>query len=108
MRVAGCIALLMVSGALVACGSKSGPGTTAPGGSAQAAQAPKKGEATAAEVAEEMRGDLDCPAKVKTAKRAADAAVIDVVGVRPGLTYEEAAFPVEPEQPAPEEAPLQN
>jgi hypothetical protein len=81
----------MVAGTLVACGSESGPGTTAAGGTAQAAQAPKKGEATAEEVAEEMRGDLDCPAKVKTAKPAADAGVVDVVGVRPGLTYEEAA-----------------
>jgi hypothetical protein len=80
----------MISGALVACGSKSGPGTTTAGGSAQAAQTPKKGEATAEEVAEEMRADLDCPAKVKT-KSAPDAAVVDVVGVRPGLTYEEAA-----------------
>jgi hypothetical protein len=81
----------MVAGTLVACGSESGPGTTAAGGTAQAAQAPKKGEATAEEVADEMRGDLDCPAKVKTAKPAADAGVVDVVGVRPGLTYEEAA-----------------
>ena len=81
----------MVSGALVACGSKSGPGTTTAGGGSQAAQAANKGDATAEEVAEEMRGDVDCPAQVKTAKRAGDAAVDDVVGVRPGLTYDEAA-----------------
>lgn len=78
----------MIAGALMACGSK-GPGTTAGAGSANAAQAPK-GNATAEEVAEEARGDVDCPAKVKT-PRDAKAAVDDVVGVRPGLTYEEAA-----------------
>jgi hypothetical protein len=49
------------------------------------------GNATAAEVAEAARGDVDCPADVDTPARAANAPVDDVVGVRPGLTYEEAA-----------------
>ena len=51
----------------------------------------KKGDATAEEVAEEMRGDVDCPADVDTPARAKDAPVDDVVGVRPGQTFDEAA-----------------
>lgn len=47
--------------------------------------------ATAEEVAEEGRGKLRCPARVKTPERAGNAPVDDVVGVRPGMTYEEAA-----------------
>ncbi len=34
---------------------------------------------------------MDCPADIETPARAADAPVDDVVGVRPGMTYEEAA-----------------
>lgn len=45
---------------------------------------------SAEEVAEEARGDVDCPADVDTPERAEGAPVDDVVGVRPGLTYEEA------------------
>jgi len=47
--------------------------------------------ASAAEVAKEARGKVSCPAKIQTAARAPDAPVDDVVGVRPGLTYDEAA-----------------
>jgi hypothetical protein len=78
----------MSAGALIACGSK-GPGTTG-GASASAAKAPQ-GNATAEEVAEEARGDLDCPPKIKTPARNPQAPIDDVQGVRPGLTYEEAA-----------------
>lgn len=46
--------------------------------------------ATAEEVAKEARGKVRCPAKVTTPARPKDAPVIDVMGVRPGLTYEEA------------------
>ena len=45
---------------------------------------------SAEEVAEEKRGDLDCPADIDTADRPDGAPVDDVVGVRPGLTYDEA------------------
>jgi hypothetical protein len=38
-----------------------------------------------------MRGDVDCPARVATKARDSRAPVDDVLGVRPGLTYEEAA-----------------
>lgn len=45
---------------------------------------------SAEEVAEAAREDLDCPADVDTPPRAEGAPVDDVVGVRPGLTYDEA------------------
>jgi hypothetical protein len=49
------------------------------------------GLATAEEVAEAKRGDVDCPADIDSPPRAEGAPVDDVVGVRPGMTYEEAA-----------------
>lgn len=71
---------------LAACGGGK-PGQ--PGGSA-ANRPASSGDATAEEVAEETRGDVDCPADIDTASRARNAAVDDVVGVRPGLTFDEA------------------
>lgn len=56
-----------------------------------AAKSAPRGAASAEQVAEEARGDVDCPARTKTPKRAAGAPVIDVVGVVPGMTYDEAA-----------------
>lgn len=50
-----------------------------------------KGDATAEEVAREARGKLKCPPKIATPARAGGAPVDDILGVRPGLTYEEAA-----------------
>lgn len=47
--------------------------------------------ATAAEVAEELRGELKCPPRLATPARSAGLPVDDIVGVRPGLTYDEAA-----------------
>jgi YD repeat-containing protein len=41
-------------------------------------------------VAADARGKLKCPAKLKTAKRDDTLPVDDVVGVRPGLSYDEA------------------
>jgi hypothetical protein len=78
------LGLLML---LAACGGGK-PGQ--PGGSTAANKPPPSGNATAEEVAEEARADLDCPADIDTAARAADAPVDDVVGVRPGLTFDEA------------------
>lgn len=49
------------------------------------------GNASAAEVAKESRGKLKCPPKLATPARSADAPVDDIVGVRPGLAYDEAA-----------------
>ncbi|MEZ5565181.1 MAG: hypothetical protein R3F24_06520 [Gammaproteobacteria bacterium] len=92
MRIQQFVVVLMMAGAMVACGSKQpdkpGGPAAASGGAAKAAPS---GNATAEQVAEEARGDIDCPAKIKTPAPPDGAPVIDVVGVRPGLTYEEAA-----------------
>ena len=77
---------LLVAALLVACG-----GATDPARPAGAPKPPPSGNATAAEVAEQSRGDVDCPADVDSPARAANAPVDDVVGVRPWLTFEEAA-----------------
>lgn len=83
---------------LAACGSdesapapaqpQSPPSTSAP--TAGAAPANNRIAATAAEVAKEARGDVTCPADTG-APPDAGAPVVDIVGVRPGLTYEQAA-----------------
>ena len=87
------ISLLVLSAvALTACGSKDDSGPTA--GNAPAASAARpaaSGDATAQEVAREARGKVKCPAKLMLAARAADAPVDDVLGVRPGMSYDEAA-----------------
>lgn len=62
--------------------------TTKPTASAKAAS---NVSMTAEQVAEEARGRVKCPAKIKSPARAKDAPVDDVVGVRPGMTYDEAA-----------------
>ena len=87
------IVTLTLALALGACGSKGqGPGAgVAPSGAPAKSTQPRSGNATAEEVAEEMRGDVDCPARVATKARDSKAPVDDVLGVRPGLTYEEAA-----------------
>jgi hypothetical protein len=87
------IVTLTLALALGACGSKGqAPGASvAPGGAPAKSAQPRSGNATAEEVAEEMRGDVDCPAHVETKARDSKAPVDDVLGVRPGLTYEEAA-----------------
>jgi hypothetical protein len=74
-----------------ACGS--GQGDTA--GSSQAAKAERRADgstvvATAEEVARKARGKVKCPARVKTADRPAAAPVDDILGVRPGLAFDEA------------------
>jgi hypothetical protein len=72
---------------LSACGQG---GPAAPGASASQPRPAPSGDASAEQVAEESRGDVDCPADIDTPPRAKDAPVDDVVGVRPGLTFEEA------------------
>lgn len=80
---AGVAAILMTS----ACsGSSEGEGNEA---ASEEAAAPS-GSASAEDVAEEARGDVDCPAKASS-PRAAAAPVDDVVGVRPGMSWDEAA-----------------
>ncbi|HEX6636621.1 MAG TPA: hypothetical protein VF033_03095 [Steroidobacteraceae bacterium] len=87
MRLTNAVIPLLIACALSACGGKN-PGSA--GGSGER-RSPPSGDATAEQVAEEMRADLDCPADIDTPARAANAPVDDVVGVRPGLTFEEAA-----------------
>jgi hypothetical protein len=87
--------LLLTAALLAACGSDSKPsggGATPPaadGGAPKAVAKAPSGDATAAEVAREARGKVKCPAKVQTA-RPAGTPVDDVVGVRPGMTWDEA------------------
>jgi hypothetical protein len=81
--------LMAAAVALAACGGSDQPKPT-PGTAASARPAPS-GNASAEEVAEEARGKVKCPAKIKMPKRADGAPVDDVIGVRPGMTYEEAA-----------------
>jgi YD repeat-containing protein len=78
---------------LAACGSKEGSepaATAAPAAPAVQADGSKV-TATAEEVARAARGSLKCPPAVATPARAAGSPVDDIVGVRPGLTYDEAA-----------------
>lgn len=62
---------------------------TAPKAAPKSAAAAEQG-ASAEEVAKQARGDLSCPPKIATPARAGNAPVDDVLGVRPGLSYEEA------------------
>lgn len=72
---------------LVACGS----GNESPQAVTAAKSKPAgQGAATAEQVARQARADVSCPAKNKSAPRAADAPVDDVIGVRPGMSYDEA------------------
>src|SRR5690606_29205370 len=76
---------------LAACGSGEPEGKSKAEQSAPRAAAPAAtGNATAIQVATEARGKLKCPARPKTPSRAGGAPVDDVVGVRPGMTYDEA------------------
>jgi len=81
-----------VAAALGGCGSSDAPAPQASNaGSGSSKNASRNVNATAEEVAEEARGKVKCPARTQLAERAAGAPVDDVVGVRPGMTYEEAA-----------------
>ncbi len=84
-------AAVLAAGLLVAaCGSDE-PAKQAAAPAAKSAAKTQAATATAAEVAAETRGKVKCPAKIQSPARAANAPVDDVVGVRPGMTYEEAA-----------------
>lgn len=90
-RVLRGAAVVLALGLLAACGSKeSSHESTRKSGTTTSASA-RKPDAPAEEVAREARGKVKCPARIKTAPRAANAPVDDVVGVRPGMTYDEAA-----------------
>ncbi len=92
MKFPPTLIVVALSGALAAC-SSGGPGTSPASTAAahRAAEASLPANASAEQVAAHMRGDIGCPASIKTPAPAAGAPVGDVRGVRPGLTYDEAA-----------------
>jgi hypothetical protein len=94
MKVIQRILVSLLAAGLGACGSGN-PGVMGGGSAAgtpgAAKPKPRSGNATAEEVAEEARGDVRCPARISTAPRDAKAPADDVLGVRPGMSYEEAA-----------------
>ena len=81
---------LALAVSIAGCGKSEKPASvSSPAKTMTSATASEKG--TSAEVvAKQARGDLSCPARVASMKRADNAPVDDVLGVRPGLTYEEA------------------
>ena len=89
MKSATWLSCVIAALALSTCGGTNPGGNTASGGGGGTKTAPT-GNASAEQVAREQRGNVNCPPKIATAARAAAAPVDDVVGVRPGLTYEEA------------------
>jgi hypothetical protein len=74
---------------LAACGKPSEPPSTVVVPTARAKPA-DQGAATPEQVAKLARADVSCPAKIKSAPRATGAPVDDVLGVRPGMGYDEA------------------
>lgn len=84
IEMAGALGLLL----LTACGGTDADSANA--GAAQGNSNAPSGEASAEEVAKEMRGKVKCPARASTV-RPAGAPIDDVVGVRPGMSWNEAA-----------------
>ncbi len=84
MRLLFSVATTAVMLGLAACGAQDGatandqPGQNLEAGSAEA-------------VAAEARGRVRCPAPIQTPAAAPGTPVVDVIGLRPGLTYDEAA-----------------
>jgi hypothetical protein len=78
---------VLLAGALAACDKGNEAPAKAPTAKAKPAG---QGAASAEQVAKQGRADLSCPAKIRAAPRAAAAPVDDVLGVRPGLSYDEA------------------
>jgi YD repeat-containing protein len=93
MRHERWVLVLAAVGVLAACSSKEPDGAAAPATEPVGTVRPdgSKVSATADEVAKAARGNLKCPPKIATPARAPGAPVDDVVGVRPGMTFDEAA-----------------
>jgi hypothetical protein len=84
--------LTVTAGLLLAsCGGDETGAAQDQGAGSTASTAREKAEASADEVASEARGKLKCPPKLTTPPRTVGTPVDDILGVRPGLTYEEAA-----------------
>jgi hypothetical protein len=82
---------LAIAVAIAGCGkSDNKPAPAVPAAKAPAAGGGTEQGASAQEVARQARGELSCPARITLPTRAQSAPVDDVLGVRPGLTYEEA------------------
>lgn len=97
MRISTVTVLICCSALFSACGSSdepqagaSPPSAGPPNASATPNKANSRVAATAAEVAKEARGKLRCPAKPTSAPRDPSLPVDDVVGVRPGMSYDDA------------------
>lgn len=90
MRKIHCLAALCAL-VLAACGGSEEPKQQTSAGTRSSSQQAKNQprDMTAEEVAKEARGKVKCPAKVTSRPPKIDA-VVDVVGVFPGMTYEEA------------------
>jgi hypothetical protein len=86
------IVLTTLAATLAACGGSGSSGSSVSVTDAGAGKSvPRPGNASADEVAQEARGSVRCPARIQTKPREPKAPVDDVLGVRPGMTYEEAA-----------------
>lgn len=92
MRTTQTFIVIALASALAACGS-GGAGTQTLSGNSSASS--DNGLASAQQVAEKDRGDVHCPAKIQTPPQAGGTPVDDIRGVRPGLTYAEAANLIE-------------
>lgn len=91
MRMLRHCALAVALGMVASCGSGDpADQVAADGPRSRQAAAPSSVKATAEEVARESRGKLRCPARIASPPRHPSAPVDDVLGVRPGMTYEEA------------------
>ena len=80
--------MVLLVGGLAACDKSSEPPSKAAAGKSRPAS---QGADSAEQVAKQARADVSCPAKIKSAPRATGAPLDDVVGVRPGMTYDDAA-----------------
>lgn len=84
---------LLATALLAGCGKSAAPAASpaaATPGTAPANNAWSGQNQSAEEVAKAARADLRCPAPITTPARAGTAPVDDILGVRPGLSYEEA------------------
>lgn len=94
-RLPAAAAMTLLVGLLAGCGGKDArPTTTSSNRTDAKSTSQSRAAASAEQVAKEARGAVKCPAKVKAPKRPAGAPAIDVVGVVPGMAYDEAAHVV--------------
>lgn len=91
MRKTRWTTLCVAAGILAACGSKEPQPAETSDAPQRDAQAAQSGNATAEQVAKESRGKVTCKSAERGVARAASAPVDDVLGVRPGMTYDDAA-----------------